>query len=336
MTVEVRTGENVDVNYTEIASEKAESTSACDSAAGAETEAGADAGMEADATAGSAQEAKKVDHDWHVGVKKMKGHELNAGIEWHSDKDGKEKKYEWKWEFAPKRLFWGILLIVGAIALVLNRLGYLGGLLDVVSVWDIILTVFFLVTLVEGVIKGRIGETLFSVAFLINIHDTLLGLEAITPWTTLGAALLGTIGLKMLFPKAGKKHKGKFIINGEVRDKGICEESRTGNTIKYENVFSSTVKYVAGEFSRVKVENAFGTMQIYFSDAQPIEGTAKVDVESVFGNVILYVPAEWKVVVKSDHVLGSTSEKGQCNPDGTTVLYVNAEALLGKFEIKYI
>lgn len=317
MTVEFRNGENVDVNYEEVQSERAEGET-----------------MQHDTT--YEQTGEKDVQDWHVGVEKKKARELNAGIEWTSDKDGQKKKYEWKWEFAPKRIFWGVLLLVAALALVLSKLGYLGNVMDAVSVWDIILTIFFLVTLIEGITKGRIGEILFSVAFLINIHDELLGLEAITPWTTLGAALLGTIGLKMLFPKAGSKHKGKIIVNGVTHDKGICEESRSGNTIEYENVFSSAVKYVAGEFGKVEVENAFGSMQIYFSDAQPIDGFANVDVESAFGSVTLYIPADWKVVTKTEHVFGSATEKGQCNPDGEIVLYVNAEAVFGNFQIKYI
>ena len=317
MTVEFRNGENVDVNYEEVQSERVEGET-----------------MQHDTA--FEQTGEKAAQDWHVGVEKKKARELNAGIEWTSDKDGRKKKYEWKWEFAPKRIFWGVLLLVAALALVLSKLGYLGNVMDAFSVWDIILTVFFLVTLIEGITKGRIGETLFSVAFLINIHDELLGLEAITPWTTLGAALLGTIGLKMLFPKAGSKHKGKIIVNGVTHDKGICEESRSGNSIEYENAFSSAVKYVAGEFGKVEVENAFGAMQIYFSDAQPIDGSAKVDVESAFGSVTLYVPSDWKVVTKTEHVFGSVTEKGQCNPDGEIVLYVNAEAVFGNFQIKYI
>lgn len=317
MTVEFRNGENVDVNYEEVQSERVEGE-----------------GMQNDTA--QEQTGGKDSHDWHVGIEKKESHELNAGIEWSKEKGGVQKKYEWKWEFAPKRIIWGVLLVVAAAALILGQMGYLGSLMDAFSVWDIILTVFFLVTLIEGVTKGRIGETLFSVAFLINIHDEWLGLEAITPWTTLGAALLGTIGLKMLFPKAGSKHKRKIIINGVTHEKGICEESRRGNAIEYENVFSSAVKYVAGEFSKVDVENAFGSMQIYFSDAQPVDGSAKVNVESAFGSVTMYVPSDWKVVTKTEHVFGGCDEKGQCNPNGEIVLYVNAEAVFGNFHIKYI
>ena len=316
MTVEIKNGENIDVNYEEVTDEDVQSVNVQNE---------------------NVQSEKKEDHHFlHVGIVKKEESDLNTGIEWSKEKGGEKMKYEWKWEFAPKRIFWGVLLIVAALALVFNKLGYLGGLLDAVSVWDIILTVFFLVTLIEGVTKGRIGEILFSVAFLINIHDELLGLEAITPWTTLGAALLGTIGLKMLFPKAGSKHKGEFIVNGVSRDKGVCEESRNGDTIKYENAFSSAVKYVAGEFGKVDVENAFGSMQIYFSDAYPIDGSATVDVESAFGSVTLYVPSDWKVVTKTEHVFGSATEKGESNPNGTIVLYVDAETVFGNFQIKYI
>lgn len=248
----------------------------------------------------------------------------------------KKKNYEWKWEFASKRLFWGILLVLAAAALVLNKLGYLGNLMNLFSVWDIFLTVFFLVTLFEGFMKGRISEILFSIAFLVNIHDELLGLEAITPWTTLGAACLGSIGLKMLFPKAGRKHKGKIIVNGEVLEKGICEESKTGNAIKYESAFHSSVKYVAEEFDTVEVESVFSSTQIYFSDAKPIGGIANVDVESVFGNVILYIPEDWNVSIKKENVCGSVTEKGQCNSNGENRLHVSAEAVFGNITIKYI
>lgn len=316
MIVEFRDDKNVDVNYEEMQSERVEGES-----------------VQNDTT----REASGKDaHDWHMGIEKEKGRELNVGIDWSKEAKGVKKKYEWKTEFAPKRILWGVLLVLAAGALLLGQMGYLGSLMETFSVWDIILTIFFLVTLVEGISKGRIGETLFSVAFLINIHDELLGLEAITPWTTLGVALLATIGLKMIFPKAGRKHKGMVIVNGVSHDKGICEESRSGNSIKYENVFSSAVKYVAGEFSKVDVDNAFGSMQIYFSDAQPIDGSAKVNIDSAFGTVTLYVPSDWKVVTKTEHIFGSTGEKGQCNPDGEIVLYVNAEAAFGNLQIKYI
>lgn len=47
---------------------------------------------------------------------------------------------------------------------------------------------------------------MLPLAFLIIVNDKVLGMEAITPWPVLGAAVLGSIGLKFLFPGFGRKH----------------------------------------------------------------------------------------------------------------------------------
>jgi len=313
MSEELKKDDSMDVRFEEIRSERAEGGEGLTETAVESKE------NQGDYEKKEKNEARAI----HVGLSRKEG---NNNV----------KSVDWTYEFAPKRIFWGVLLVLAAVALVMGRLGHLNNFMAGIGFWDVILTVFFLVTFVEGVTKDRIGEILFSAAFLINIHDELLGLQAITPWVTLGAALLGTIGLKMIFPKAGKKHKGKVAINGVVHEGGVCEESRKGNSISYENAFNSTVKYIAGDFSKVNVENAFGSMQIYFSDAQLIDGNARVNVESVFGSVTLYVPSSWTVVNKADHVFGSVSEKGDYTGDGQNVLRVDGEVVFGSLQIRYI
>ena len=77
-----------------------------------------------------------------------------------------------------RNIFWGILFLLGALALLLGKLGFL----------------------INGILRRSFGGILFSLAMLIIINDELLHMEAITPWPVLGAALLGTIGLHFLFP----------------------------------------------------------------------------------------------------------------------------------------
>lgn len=63
----------------------------------------------------------------------------------------------------------------------------------------------------------------FSVAFLAIVNSRLLGIEKLVPWPVLGAALLGTIGLNMLFPS--RHRHGHYVYNrgidGEVGGSGI-------------------------------------------------------------------------------------------------------------------
>lgn len=234
-----------------------------------------------------------------------------------------------------KKVFWGVLLLLGAAALVVGRLGYLEG----IGLWSILFSVCLAGLLIDGLVRRSFGQMLFAVAFFIIVNDKLLKLEAITPWPVLGAALLGTVGLNLLFPRFRKKggHMNVFFNGREYDGKHIVsEESWEGDNVRYENVFGSAVKYVSGQISHVEVENSFGTMQIYLTEAQPREGSASVHLETAFGSMVLYVPAGWRVVLSTENAFGSTRENGRCNPEGTTVLYVNGEVSFGSLLIRYV
>lgn len=234
-----------------------------------------------------------------------------------------------------KSVFWGVLLLLGAAALVVGRLGYLEG----VGVWSILFSVCLAGFLINGIVNRSFGEILFALAFLIIVNDKLLNLEAITPWPVLGAALLGTIGLNLLFPRFKKKGRHIHVkVNGEDYDgkTPVFEEKWSGDSVSYENAFGEAVKYLSGEISHVNAENSFGSMQIYFTDATPKGGSATIDLETAFGSMVLYVPASWKVVLSTENAFGSTKEQGSCNPEGTTVLYVKGDVAFGSLRIRYV
>lgn len=236
-----------------------------------------------------------------------------------------------------KNVYWGVLLLLGAAALVVGKLGCLEG----IGVWSIIFSVCLAGFLIDGFVSRSFGEILFSLAFLAIVNDKLLNLEAITPWPVLGAALLGTIGLNLLFP--GFKKKGRFVkLHVNMEGKGyegkerISEERWNGDSVSYENIFGTSVKYLSGEISHISTENVFGTLQIYFTDAILKESTATVVVENVFGTTVLYVPFSWRVVLSTENVFGSTNEHGRCDSSGTPVLYVGGEVVFGSLQIKYV
>lgn len=233
-----------------------------------------------------------------------------------------------------KNVFWGVLLLLGAAAMVVSKLGYL----EDVGVWTIIFSVCLIGFLVNGLVKRSFGEILFSLAFLIIVNDKMLQLEAITPWPVLGAALLGTIGLNLLFPRFRKKNIVTVNMNGKNYNgkTPVFEEEWDGDRVSYENAFGEAVKYLSGNISHVDAENAFGSMHIYFTDAQLTGGSATIDLETAFGPMVLYVPSSWKVVVSTDNAFGSTREQGRCNPEGSTVLYVRGDVCFGSLKIRYV
>ena len=223
--------------------------------------------------------------------------------------------------------------MLAAVAVLMGRFGYLKG----VGFWSILFSACLISILIRGIYRLKIGTILFSLAFLIIVNDELLHLEAITPWPVLGAALLGTIGLKLLFPRLGRRRVIGHVARIEGGDGPLLwEEGRDGEDVSYENAFGDSVKYLAGVVSHVDVDNAFGSMQIYFTDAVLCRGEASINVDSAFGSVVLYVPLTWRVEMNTGNIFSSARESGRNAPDGTNVLHVGGDVAFGSIEVVYV
>lgn len=234
-----------------------------------------------------------------------------------------------------KKVFWGILFLLGALALLLGKLGYLEGL----GFWSVFFSVILFGILIEGILKRSFGEILFSLAMLIIINDELLHLEAITPWPVLGAALLGTIGLNIIFPKRKqwKGHKGfqhfhEIYEDGENNGEILC-----GEEIRYEVSFGDAIKYISGQgVSRIFLESSFGNLEVYFNDAVLKDNKAIVAAECSFGNMELYVPAGWRVVINVENSFARVEESGYGDPNGENTLFVEGEVSFGHMMIHHV
>ena len=227
-----------------------------------------------------------------------------------------------------KNVFWGVMLLAGAAALLLSRLGIVGD----ISFWPMLLSIGLLAILIKSIVKRSFEGILFPLAFLIIINDEQLGLEAITPWPVLGAAVLGNIGLNLLFPKFGRHHAHKWS-NGQ--RKGIEECYRAGGRISYENTLGDATKYASVIVSRINIENSFGSMQVYLTETLLENHSADVEVECSFGSVVLYVPAVWMTVINVGSSFGSVDENGTCNPYGEDVVYIGGSVNFGSLEVVY-
>ncbi|MBD5538273.1 MAG: cell wall-active antibiotics response protein [Lachnospiraceae bacterium] len=226
-------------------------------------------------------------------------------------------------------VFWGILFLLGAAAFLVSKLGILEG----IGFWSILFTIGLTGIFISGLVKRRFGQMLFSLAFLVIVNDEFLKLEALTPWPVLGAALLGTIGLNLLFPKFGRNKSGKLIAGGEHRVGDTVSE----DGVFYENVFGSAVKYVVGEISQVRVDNAFGPMEVYFTDVVLKEHSARVNIDSSFGKVTLYVPRDWRVVneVTLAFANGNYSDY-ENDSQGENTLYISGNIAFGQLLIQAV
>ena len=228
-----------------------------------------------------------------------------------------------------KKIFGGLFFILVAVYLVVSKLGFL----PEIGFFKLILSAFLVCLAVAGIRRLNFGEILFPIALIGIFYDEQLGITELTPWTLLWAALFGSIGLSMLF--RGHKRKVKEME----REKcfvGTGAQS-ADSRVYIENNFSEVKQYVNAEiFEGGTIENNFGSVTVYFDNTVFAEETVKLCVENNFGVVELYIPKEWKVHLKTEHVAGSFEEVGKYVGSSSQILEVRGETHFGTVTIYYV
>lgn len=232
-----------------------------------------------------------------------------------------------------RKIFWGLFFVLAAVFVIISKLG----IIPDIGLFSILITVLMIWILVEGVRHLNFFEILFPIAITCIVYDEQLGITELTPWTVLGAALLGSIGLSMLF----HNRKKNWHIAGNWGDKssvsGSSSEQCNGEHIQCENTFGSAIRYINSDnFCSAHLENNFGSMTIYFDNAIIQGASAYVEVENNFGETNLYIPKEWKVENSIERSFGSVSEKGKPQGSSTCTLFVRGEANFGSIELHYV
>ncbi len=146
--------------------------------------------------------------------------------------------------------------------------------------------------------------------------------------------ILIIIGL-MILSKRGMngrwrhKFEHRFGQNDTPLEEGYINES---------NIFSGSKHRVTNQvFRGGKISNIFGGTEIDLTQATLAEGKTELTIECIFGGVNLIVPADWKVVININAVLGGFSDKRLVIKEATDsnkVLIIRGEAIFGGGEIK--
>lgn len=231
-----------------------------------------------------------------------------------------------------RNVFWGMLFLIGAVILLIGSAGYLDGF----GFWSVLISIGLIGLLVDGITRKSYTTILFSIAFLIIVNDSLLGLTAISPMPVLGAALLGSIGLNMLFP-IKKKWNGNYVSGRNSAINSDVIDAVTGEEVTLSTRFGEAVKYITcKDLSKVNIDSSFGSLTVYFDNAVLKNGVASIYVNNSFASTILYIPSEWKVEIYVNNTLGTTQEKGQSNQHGSNILNIYGDVSFGLLEIRYI
>ncbi len=230
----------------------------------------------------------------------------------------------------------GLFLILIAVVM----MGSAMDILPNISWVKLIGGVGFGVWSIRALFKLDFLRCLLSASIVAWIFEDELMIQHLAPFPLVVAAILVGVGLNMIVGKKqrfitySRRDKDGTYVEGTIDDVRK-EEWQDGRTVVLENLFNSTSKYVnAAAFSSAKLENNFGSANVYFDNAVVYEGQATIDLENNFGRMNIYLPGKWRATIHQESAFGHVSVHGEPNRDmDAPLVIIKAESNFGELNI---
>lgn len=226
-----------------------------------------------------------------------------------------------------KNIFWGLILILSAIIIVINELNIFSLRIDLI---DLLLTILMVYIIIKSLMNLSFFGICLPVAILSIIYSSELGIEALTPWVIILVAVLLSIGLNFIFGglKKNRHHHENFI------EEEINSES---NEINISTTFGATTKYINSKnVEKIDLDCKFGACKLYLDKSQLKDNKAVIDLDLSFAGIELYIPKEWKVINNVSCNLGGIDEKNKSIASSDTTLILEGKCSFAGIEIIYI
>ena len=141
---------------------------------------------------------------------------------------------------------------------------------------------------------------------------------------------------------------GKNCCRKSEKKKNECNREKfSGCNNKHKNevgfvdlnyVFSGTKEKIEMDvFRGGEINCVFGGIELDFSDCDLADGVSTLEINSVFGGSVLYVPTDWNIEVRQDQVFGNFVDlraKNSLETDKNKTLIIRAASVFGGGEIK--
>ncbi len=150
--------------------------------------------------------------------------------------------------------------------------------------------------------------------------------------------ILVFIGLLILFHAIFKQNSFSCCSNKFDKKKGWNYCKNESGYVEFNYVFSGTNEKLSMEvFRGGEINCVFGGIELDFYDCQLPEGVTHLELNTVFGGTVLYIPQEWNVEIRGDQVFGNFVDSRPHSGfeiDKNRTLIIKASSVFGGGEIK--
>ena len=228
----------------------------------------------------------------------------------------------------------GLVLIAAAVIMMGNSMGLIPDIPWIRILCSVLLAGWGIKALMERDFFGMF----MSVSIIAWLFDNELGIDNLAPFPLLIAAACLGIGLNMIFGKKTREVNIEYSEsagNTTTFTDGINGNWTDGRHVTLENNFNSTSKYVnAAAFSSAKLENNFGSANVYFNNANVYNNEATIELGNNFGKMNIYLPSKWRASISQESTFGHVSIHGEPNRDmDAPYVIIKAESNFGELNI---
>lgn len=226
------------------------------------------------------------------------------------------------------KIFWGLFFLLAGTLVILNQLNIFAG----INIITLLLTIFLTAILIKSISHVSFVGILFSLAFILILYADRLNLGALSPWPILCAALLGSIGLNILFAGKNKFICKTYHVNGAER-----EDIDADSIVDVSVSFGACSKYINSKnLEKINISCHFGAAEVYLNDVELKDDSAIINLDVSFAGVEIYIPREYAVENKADVALGTVEEKNRNNNEKAKKIIITGKANLSGVDIIYI
>jgi len=160
----------------------------------------------------------------------------------------------------------------------------------------------------------------------------------------IGLVIVGIVILcSAVWGRSFRQHNPKIFYTDTRRERRHhshdwnCNHDEAG-FIDRNNVFGgSKEKIDFTSFKGGEINTVFGGIELDLSDSKLAEGVHRLELNSVFGGMVLFVPADWNIEMRTTHVFGDFVDnrpKPAFEVDEKRTLIIEANAVFGGGEIR--
>ncbi|MCR5835878.1 MAG: hypothetical protein K6G88_05180 [Lachnospiraceae bacterium] len=234
-----------------------------------------------------------------------------------------------------RNVFWGVVFIAAAFSVLFGAsFSFIG-----ISIGELFLTAICVGIMIRSLVGLEFAGILFPLAFLCIIWDKQLGLENITPFPVLLAALFGTIGLNIIFGrmKFEVKMNKKLSEYSNKKTNYAKVDISSDQYVEAKVKFGGLQKYVESEdLRRVDISAFCSGAEVYLDKACIPSGEAIVTFDCKCSGVQLYVPRDWNVKNNLDASMGAINYSGEPSGAGVVDLILVGKASFCGVDIQYV